>query len=109
MVSRAAGEEGFSGGRREEGWEEIKEGEVALVYVPYRAEGNAGLDESVPGRCGRFTLEVYRTWLKSTPVSLQCQAGVCRTRSKSVPRESLEVYTKRDSVSVVSPMSGPGL
>ena len=46
MVSRAAGEEVFSGGRREEGWEEIKEGEVALVYVPYRAEGNAGLDET---------------------------------------------------------------
>ena len=48
------------------------------MNLPYRAEVNAG-ESTVPGRF--------------------------KSRSKSVPRESLEVYTN----SLVSPMSGPGL
>ena len=74
MLSRAAGEMGSS----EEGERKVRksiEGGAALVNLPYRAEVNAG-ESTVPDRCGRFTLEVYRTGLRSTPVSLRYQVGL---------------------------------
>ena len=51
---------------------------------------------------------MYRTGLQSTRNAGEFTVpGGCTRRSKSDPRESLEVFTKKKGV--VSPMSGPGL
>ena len=85
------------------------EGKVALRYVPYRAVVNAG-GCTVPGRCGRITLGYvpYRAVVNAGECTVP---GGCTSRSKSDPRESLEVYTKRDkSLDVGGSFSnvGPG-
>ena len=61
---------------------------------------------TVPGRCGRITLGYvpYRAAVNAGEFTVP---GGCTRRSKSDPRESLEVFTKKKGV--VSPMSGPGL
>ena len=73
------------------------------MNIPYRAEVNAG-ESTVPDSCGRFTL-VNLPYRAEVNAGESTVPGRCMSRSKSVPRESLEVYTN----SLVSPMSGPGL
>ena len=74
------------------------------MNLPYRAEVNAG-ESTVPDRCGRFTLV-------NLPYRAVVNAGECTvpgrfmSRSKSVPRESLEVYTNEEERSFSN--VGPG-
>ena len=96
-------------GSSEEGERKVRksiEGGAALVNLPYRAEVNAG-ESTVPDSCGRFTL-VNLPYRAEVNAGESTVPGRFMSRSKSVPRESLEVYTKKDK-SLVSPMSCPGL
>ena len=63
------------------------------MNLPYRAEVNAG-ESTVPDRCGRFTL-VNLPYRAEVNAGESTVPGRFKSRSKSVPRESLEVYTNR--------------
>ena len=79
------------------------------MNLPYRAEVNAG-ESTVPDSCGRFTL-VSLPYRAEVNAGESTVPGRCMSRSKSGPRESLEVYTKRDkSLDVGGSFSnvGPG-
>ena len=69
--------------------------------LPYRAEVNAG-ESTVPDRCGRFTL-VNLPYRAEVNAGESTVPGRFMSRSKSVPRESLEVYTNSPSFSYVGP------